>query len=657
MAERFCIMIRFSCPQCKLVLQATEQKVGSITACPKCAKRMKVPEGPAKAKIEDPNRTTQHGFSVEQAVAGGDWFYVKDKKKVGPVAMDDIKQLVAAGQLMPSDVIIKTGMQKWLPIHGVMDLMPAKPPAPVPAPAPSPAAADGPREWFYVHNKQKSGPVSMKELKQLAGDGKLVPTDMILKEGTQKWLTVSAMSELLSAVASPARPAPAPTPPPSSAPTPAPVPRKEPAATEPSKDWFCVRNKQKSGPIPLAELRSMVGDGRLAPSDMVLRPGTQKWVSAEEIEELFGPAPVPPELAKDAVDKGPAVPEKKPALAPVPTSPSSPAVPRPAVQTTPPSAPAVPRPPVVPTPPSAPAVSRPAVAPTPPSSPAVPRPAAPPPIPAFVPPSAQGVQRVVPTSPSAPAVPKAKQAMPIPAITPPPPPPIPPMPDDVPEEEDEYLEETPLPTSAVTPNDEAEEEEDVDVERVASTPAPKGKSKKKGKGKGKRPPAKGPSRLLRMLIAGWLGVVVFRTVALIQYDPQLSLWLWPIEWVAGLAIAWLSFRRHIRLGIVVGLLGPILVLLSMGAFTAMGMGKTEGLEYLRYVMVPYGVIALVLGALIMQSRRKKKPKHGKGGKGGRKSKKREQPTTMRMANPKGRRMTEEEADSETEIGALHRTDD
>lgn len=667
-------MIRFSCPQCKLVLQATEQKVGTVIACPKCSKRMKVPDGPTKAKVEEA-RSTQHSFSIDQAVAGGDWFYVKDKKKVGPVTLDDLKRLLTANQLQPTDLIIKTGMQKWLPIHGVLDLIPQKPPAAAtPAPASTPAA--GPKEWFYVRNKVRSGPVSMQELKQLAGSGQLAPTDMVLKEGTQRWLAAKSLGELFPGGApAPAAPSPVAAPPPAaSAPE-----KKAPAPAEPSKEWFYVRNKQKSGPLPLAELRAMVSDGRLAPSDMVLRPGSQKYSAAEDVEELFGPAPVPPEVAKEATDRGPAVPERpKPAPLPATTPPSAPAAPTGSpAPARPVSAPPAPTPAPTPAPARAPAPtmsagpapSPPPVRPVPPSSPAVSRPAPSPPAaplapvaPRATPPSSPAVPRPMPAS--SPAVPRPAPAKspaappPAPVSSPagrPLPPPIPPAPlkgksplapppypgQPLPESEEE-LEETPNPAdaAALTPQDDSE----IDVEPVG-----KGKPQAAKKRRPRR--AKRSNRVLRTAIAAWLGIVVFRTVAdavrasgFVQFDPQLSLWLWPIEWTAGLAIAWMSFRRRIRLGVVVGLLGPLVVMASMVAFSSMGMSKAEGLEYLSWVMAPYGLIALVLGFLVMQaSRRGRKTKAGKPA---RKTKKRRRGSSMRVqVGKKARRPSDEESDS------------
>ena len=42
-------------------------------------------------------------------------------------------------------------------------------------------------EWHYSKDGQRHGPVSAAELKALAQDGKLTPTDMVWKEGKAAW--------------------------------------------------------------------------------------------------------------------------------------------------------------------------------------------------------------------------------------------------------------------------------------------------------------------------------------------------------------------------------------------------------------------------------------------------------------------------------------
>lgn len=47
------------------------------------------------------------------------------------------------------------------------------------------------KQWFYVCNNNKLGPVSTEDLKELARTGQLLPTDVIWREGLADWLVAS----------------------------------------------------------------------------------------------------------------------------------------------------------------------------------------------------------------------------------------------------------------------------------------------------------------------------------------------------------------------------------------------------------------------------------------------------------------------------------
>jgi GYF domain 2 len=51
--------------------------------------------------------------------------------------------------------------------------------------------------------------------------------------------------------------------------------------------WFYVKEKKKAGPVPLAYLEGLVLLGRLQRTDMIHQQGTQKWVEAGSVRELW----------------------------------------------------------------------------------------------------------------------------------------------------------------------------------------------------------------------------------------------------------------------------------------------------------------------------------------------------------------------------------
>src|SRR5262249_44102799 len=50
--------------------------------------------------------------------------------------------------------------------------------------------------WYYTTEGKQMDPVTIRELKQLVGDGTLKPTDMVWKEGMARWIRASSLKEL-----------------------------------------------------------------------------------------------------------------------------------------------------------------------------------------------------------------------------------------------------------------------------------------------------------------------------------------------------------------------------------------------------------------------------------------------------------------------------
>jgi WD40 repeat protein len=79
-----------------------------------------------------------------------------------------------------------------------------------------------------------------------------------------------------------------------------------------AQNWYVAEGRHKLGPFSPSQLRQLVATGRVQPTTMVLREGTQRWVQSGSIKGLFLPIP----------DHRPAVPlpprEAPPPLTPVP---------------------------------------------------------------------------------------------------------------------------------------------------------------------------------------------------------------------------------------------------------------------------------------------------------------------------------------------------
>jgi hypothetical protein len=70
--------------------------------------------------------------------------------------------------------------------------------------------------------------------------------------------------------------------------------------------WYVARDRQKVGPYSMEQIKALVGQGQLAPTDMLLKEGVQKWVPASTVDGLFVAQVVPPPLpaVSSEVEKG-----------------------------------------------------------------------------------------------------------------------------------------------------------------------------------------------------------------------------------------------------------------------------------------------------------------------------------------------------------------
>lgn len=69
-------------------------------------------------------------------------------------------------------------------------------------------------QWHVTRNQQRLGPFTSAQLRQMAADGSLLPTDLVLKAGSQKWVAASNVKGLFAREVRSAPPPPPPLPPP-----------------------------------------------------------------------------------------------------------------------------------------------------------------------------------------------------------------------------------------------------------------------------------------------------------------------------------------------------------------------------------------------------------------------------------------------------------
>src|SRR5271170_7178394 len=91
------LMISFQCSSCRTSHQAPDEKSGTKCYCPECGLVITVPA-----------TSTTHAPPVVPAASSQQQgcYYIKEKRKVGPVSWAELQQLVASGQLTALDMVL-----------------------------------------------------------------------------------------------------------------------------------------------------------------------------------------------------------------------------------------------------------------------------------------------------------------------------------------------------------------------------------------------------------------------------------------------------------------------------------------------------------------------------------------------------------------------
>src|SRR5262249_12999174 len=112
--------IPFDCPGCMKHFELPETMAKRKLKCPECQFTFIVP-GPARIteKAEPAQPTLGPGetrpVNPRRPPTTQAWFYTRDgKSKSEPVSFAHLQALAKAGQLLPTDMVLVPGMNKWL---------------------------------------------------------------------------------------------------------------------------------------------------------------------------------------------------------------------------------------------------------------------------------------------------------------------------------------------------------------------------------------------------------------------------------------------------------------------------------------------------------------------------------------------------------------
>jgi hypothetical protein len=129
--------------------------------------------------------------------------------------------------------------------------------------------------WYFARHKQKLGPFSFNQLRQLATFGLLQRTDHVLEEGTRQWREAGGVEGLIA---------------------------KEPGGTE----YHLAVAGKTYGPYTADQIRIYLMAGRLTATTLAYAKDKTKWVPLTEFAEFAACMPRTSESnAVLVLDKGP----------------------------------------------------------------------------------------------------------------------------------------------------------------------------------------------------------------------------------------------------------------------------------------------------------------------------------------------------------------
>lgn len=192
------------------------------------------------------------------------WFYMSGGVQYGPVSEEDIKGRLASGSLAATDMVWTAALGSWKPANQVPALTGAETAAQTAKTEPAKDAGG----WFYAEGGQARGPVTARQIAEIARTGRISAQTPVFAKGMAGWVALSTVPELASLL--------------SAAPAPAAAPSQP--------QWFIASGGKTYGPYPEDTLRQMVQSGQVAADLMACTREGGTWRRIADTPELSGSA-------------------------------------------------------------------------------------------------------------------------------------------------------------------------------------------------------------------------------------------------------------------------------------------------------------------------------------------------------------------------------
>lgn len=118
-----------------------------------------------------------------------EWYYWRNGEQRGPLTLEEMKTMLAEGEIAPSDLVWKDSMPEWQKAV-------KRPEFYRQAEEPAPSIAG--RDWYYLRGDARVGPISMDAVRGLITSGQISASDFVWSEGMRDWQPAGNVSVFFS---------------------------------------------------------------------------------------------------------------------------------------------------------------------------------------------------------------------------------------------------------------------------------------------------------------------------------------------------------------------------------------------------------------------------------------------------------------------------
>lgn len=229
-------MISVKCQACGAEYKVPPSMAGRRTACT-CGADLSIPLPQDERSAVDPKK-----------LQSAQWYVNTDGETRGPISYEEVRALVARGQLRAEHRVYAEPLGDWKQA-GEVDAL-------------RPGGGEEADRWFVSRRGERYGPYDTERMQEMIREGRLGPKTKAWSPVLGEWKTLRSIGRFSETL-------------------------KEAEAGQAVEEmWYYTRGGRRHGPMSLEGIIEAVREGRVRPADHVWSNRLDGWVEAREVSEL-----------------------------------------------------------------------------------------------------------------------------------------------------------------------------------------------------------------------------------------------------------------------------------------------------------------------------------------------------------------------------------